>query len=233
MSGLFTDSSAWDKKITKKWAVSGGASAGLGAVFSAEVKVMNFHHLGLQKKKSLLLVSASVGAKMQASFKAVEEVAELGIKNTAVHFVESKGIDTAIKYWGDLKKLADSTGRTLPISFAPPSNLTVHNAFCLQDLCFANAIKASSSVEAGILKVGTSGITFFSRRGVRLFTMSGVELEATLGVGINIASIQGSRLLDIYPSALPEAEQAANRLERKRLRKKYPDTVGRRAGGLL
>jgi len=221
MGGLFVDSSAWDKTRVSKWAISSGPSAGLGAVLFGEASVINFHNLQVNQKKSLFLVSAGVGAKLEASFKAASAVEALSMKNQKIHVLESKMAEKALELGGDLKKASQATGGN-PLSMNLPTKVTVHNAFCLQDLQFATAFKGSVGADPGIFTFGFSGVTFYSRTMTRLFSMSGATAEVAIGAGLNMGSVQGGKLIDVCPTALPKSVQMENRRERERLMRNSP-----------
>lgn len=201
MWGLFTDTSSWETNATKDWAISGDESVSLGVVFGGEAKVLTFTHQGLGQSKSMLMVSGSVGARLEASV----DVGSLG-----------KFLD-----WGGKATDAVSATNTNPTNVSPPIKVRVDEPFCLKDLEFANGVSGSVGTTAGVIETGVAMFTFYAKDGRHLFSMDDVTVQGALGAGINMGAIQGSRLINLRPTALPAAEQAANREFQRNLPWKY------------
>lgn len=210
MMELFADTSSWDTVATKNWAVAGGESLGLGAVFGAEFKILQFTHQDLGKTKGLLMVSASVGAKLEAS-------------------VDAGWLKTLLEWGGHAKKVSDGSNAN-PFNYSPPAKVRVDRAFCLKDLEFANAVSGSVGATGGVVDAGVAMFAFFARNGQKLFSMDDVTVQGCLGAGINMGSLQGSRLINLRPTALSPAQQAANRQFQKNIPYKYSPSR-RPAGG--
>lgn len=171
--GFLSDSSSWESHTTKNWAISGGGSFGLGAVFFGEAKVFNFTNLDVKKTKSFLYVNGGVGAKLDASFKA------------------GTLLDELMKSGANVKRATDATGQGVSTS---SESLTVHRPFKLTDLYLAVGVGVSTGSTAGVVDATVSGLNFRARNLSSLFVLSGVQIQAALGAGINIVSYGGGVL---------------------------------------
>ncbi|MEM6939129.1 MAG: hypothetical protein AAF509_03255 [Pseudomonadota bacterium] len=169
----------WERIKTDKWAISGGAGLELGAILSGSAKLFTFQHIPLKKTKRFVLVSAGVGAKLEASFEAGSI---------------AKG---AMDSGGNLKRFFGVTGNPFTVSEA--NILNVHKPFCIQDLYMATAFGISTGVDAALMTTTTQGINFRARNMTSLFTLSGVQIEAIIGIGINIYTLQGGVLFGDAP----------------------------------
>lgn len=204
MQELFIDTSNWDNVATSKWSVSGGESIGLGAIIGGEAKIMVFTHNELNRSKGFLMVSASIGAKLEAK-----------VPKTGVMGLASGGfVDKVLNYGGHAKQVSDGAGVN-PLNFSPPAEVNVKTPFSIKDLEFANGVSVSVGATGGIVDTGVAGFSFYHRNGRHLFTMSEVTVQAAIGAGINMGTLQGSRLINLAPSQLSAAEQAAIQQQKK------------------
>lgn len=205
---LFADSSAWDQGKTKEWGVSGGGSLGAGAVYFGEAKIFNFHNKAARKKKSLLLVSGGVGAKLELKFKA----------GSTMQAILDAGTD-----------IRDRTNALGNPASTTIEKLTVHNSFSLRDLALAKAVGISAGADGGVVGTAVTGLLFFGRDGKKLFTLTSVVAEAIIGAGINMGSLQGGVLIDLNPTPRTLAEME----EVRRMKRRMPSHMHRPHAGKI
>ena len=175
---------AWERSITDKWAVSGGAGLEFGAVLGVAAKIFTFTHLPTKKQKTFVLGTASLGAKLELSFEAGSAAASATLKKIADGGAQ-------------VKRVAGVVGN--PLAASEANDLAIYRPFCVNDLYGAIAYGVSVGADGGIISASVQGMGFRSSRNEKLFSLSGAQVEMMFGVGINMGTLTGGCLYGVRP----------------------------------
>jgi hypothetical protein len=184
----------WERrssKQTKKWAVSAGGSFEIGTIGFGGTKVLWFHNLELNEKRPFVMISAGVGARLGAKFKA------------------GGALDKLDSFGKGAKIVTDANGN--PLKASSPEAITVHSPFSFSDLQGCLIGGKSVGADLGVVSLGVE-VLWFSKWRRDLFSLQSEKVEAMLGLGINFRSFHGGFLF--FPPGMT-AEEA------KRARAKY------------
>ncbi|MFA8384093.1 MAG: hypothetical protein ACEPO2_00590 [Pelagibaca sp.] len=175
----------WERrtsKQTKNWAVSAGGSFEIGLTGFGGAKILWFHNLEINEKRCFVMISAGLGARLGAKFKA------------------GGALDTLDTVGQRIKIITDACGN--PIKMSTPEVITVHSAFSFADLDKCLIGGQSIGADLGV-SLGVEALSFYKWTRI-LFSLQSEKVEAILGLGINLRSFHGGFLF--YPPEMTEAD---------------------------